>query len=244
PRWLLGRSAGSGSASGSIPASGGAATRTPLGAITPRVSPPSHCGAWGCGDQPRATSASPPPSRAQRAICCQPLVPSAWVPAPARIATTRSHSNPLQRKAEASSARSSRGQGTVEENACACSKLAIRPAFHSARCSCQTPRPIIVATAAATRSVASRGTRRVLLEQFGDPAATHVDDDQQQQQHYVDEVSVPRRGFEDEVLARREVAQIGAAQADDQHVRADQHVEAVEARRHVEGRTVGVAAEV
>src|SRR5690606_39949393 len=135
-------------------------------------------------------------------------VPSAGVPAPARIATTRSHSNALQRKAEASSARSSRGQGTVEENACACSKLAIRPAFHSARCSCQTPRPIIVATAAATRSVGSSGTRRVILAEFAAPAAPHVDDDEQEQPHYVDEVPVPGRGFEAEVMAPRAVAQL------------------------------------
>ncbi len=45
------------------------------------------------------------------------------------------------------------------------------------------------------------------------------------------------------MLARSEVPLIDAHQIDDQEDRADQNVEAVEARRHVEGRAVGAAAE-
>ena len=41
---------------------------------------------------------------------------------------------------------------------------------------------------------------------------------------------------------RREVAGVGADQADDQEDRADQHMRAVEAGRHEEGRAVDVAA--
>src|SRR5688572_7707203 len=78
---------------------------------------------------------------------------------------------------------------------------------------------------------------------FGAPPAPHVDDDEQEQPDHVDEVPVPRRRLEPEVLARGEVAEVGAAQADDQEDRADEHVEAVEPGRHVERRAVGVAAE-
>jgi hypothetical protein len=45
------------------------------------------------------------------------------------------------------------------------------------------------------------------------------------------------------VLLRREVAGIGAEQADDQEDGADQNVEAVEAGRHEEGRAVDVGRE-
>ena len=53
---------------------------------------------------------------------------------------------------------------------------------------------------------------------------------------------VPGCGFEAEVLLRREVALLRADQADGQEDGADDHVEAVEAGRHEEGRTVDVAA--
>src|SRR3546814_6984994 len=54
---------------------------------------------------------------------------------------------------------------------------------------------------------------------------------------------VPGGGFEAEMLARGEIAPMRADQVHDQEDRAHQHVEAVEAGRHVEGRAVGAAAE-
>src|SRR3546814_13857003 len=76
-----------------------------------------------------------------------------------------------------------------------------------------------------------RGDRRA-------PAAPDIDDDEEEQPHDVDEVPIPRRGFETEMLLRGEMALIGPHEADDQEDRADQNVKAVEARRHIEGRAV------
>src|SRR3546814_4580393 len=76
-----------------------------------------------------------------------------------------------------------------------------------------------------------RGDRRA-------PAAPDIDDDEEEQPHDVDEVPIPRRGFETEMLLRGEMARIGPHEADDQEDRADQNVKAVETRRHIEGRAV------
>src|ERR1700761_5492759 len=70
-----------------------------------------------------------------------------------------------------------------------------------------------------------------------------IDADEQEQPDPVDEMPVPGGEPEAEMLLWREVAGIGACQADDQEDGADQHVEAVEAGRHEEGRAVDVAGE-
>ncbi len=70
-----------------------------------------------------------------------------------------------------------------------------------------------------------------------------IDADEQEQPHHVDEVPVPGGELEAEMLLRREVTGVGAQQADQQEDGADQHVEAVEARGHEEGRAVDVARE-
>uniref|UniRef100_A0A0N5A106 LigA n=1 Tax=Parastrongyloides trichosuri TaxID=131310 RepID=A0A0N5A106_PARTI len=65
-----------------------------------------------------------------------------------------------------------------------------------------------------------------------------VHEDEQEQPHHVDEVPVPGGGFEAEVLLRRHLTDLQAQQADSQEDGADRDVEAVEARRHEEDRTV------
>src|SRR5579859_6569685 len=66
----------------------------------------------------------------------------------------------------------------------------------------------------------------------------HVDEGEQEQPHHVDEVPVPGGRLEAEVLLRREAAGQQPRQADRQEDRPNQHVEAVEAGRHEEGRAV------
>src|SRR5260364_377751 len=61
--------------------------------------------------------------------------------------------------------------------------------------------------------------------------APDIDADEQEQPDHVDEVPVPGGELEAEMLLRREVAGIGADQADQQEDGADQHVEAVEDRK-------------
>src|SRR3954470_1980802 len=82
----------------------------------------------------------------------------------------------------------------------------------------------------------ARGDRRA-------PAAPDIDRDEQEQPHDVDEMPIPGRGFEAEMLAGREIAAIGADQVHDQEDRSDQNVEAVEAGRHEEGGAVAAAFE-
>src|SRR5262245_63338200 len=72
-------------------------------------------------------------------------------------------------------------------------------------------------------------------------ATPDVDAGEQEQPDHVDEVPVPGGELEAEVLLRGELAGIGAREADDQEDRADDHVRAVEAGRHEEGRAVDVA---
>src|SRR5688500_14765252 len=91
--------------------------------------------------------------------------------------------------------------------------------------------------------ICARSQAALISVVFGAPPAPDVDRHEKEQPDQVDEVPVPRRRLEPEVLARGEVAEVGAAQTDDQEDRADDHVEAVEAGRHVERRAIGVAAE-
>src|SRR3546814_3700040 len=60
---------------------------------------------------------------------------------------------------------------------------------------------------------------------------------------HVDEVPVPGRRLEAEVVIRLEVAGAGPEEADDEEDGADDHMEAVEAGRHVEGRGVDAVGE-
>src|SRR4029079_1226920 len=64
--------------------------------------------------------------------------------------------------------------------------------------------------------------------------APHVDGGEQEQPDHVDEVPVPGSRLEAEVGFRGEGALQRADEADEQEDRADQHVRAVEARRHEE----------
>src|SRR5688572_10246843 len=70
------------------------------------------------------------------------------------------------------------------------------------------------------------------------PAAPDVDRGEEEQPDHVDEVPVPGRSLEAEMLPRREVALIDAHEIDDQEDRANQHVEAMEAGRHEEGAAI------
>src|SRR5262245_48322397 len=56
-------------------------------------------------------------------------------------------------------------------------------------------------------------------------SAPDIDADEQEQPDHVDEVPVPGREFEAEMLGRGEVAAIGADQADNQEDGPDQHME-------------------
>src|SRR5258708_6166925 len=71
-----------------------------------------------------------------------------------------------------------------------------------------------------------------------------IDAGKQEQPDHVDEVPVPGRKLEAEVLLRRELTGQRTDQAHDQEDRADDDVEAVEAGRHEEGGAVDVACEV
>src|ERR1043166_8424119 len=74
--------------------------------------------------------------------------------------------------------------------------------------------------------------------------APDIDAGEQEQPDHVDEVPVPGGELEAQMLLRREVAGIGAPQAHAQEDSADQHMEAVKAGRHEEGRAIDVAREV
>src|SRR5690606_30276548 len=76
------------------------------------------------------------------------------------------------------------------------------------------------------------------------PAAPDIDGDEEEQPNDIDEVPVPGGRLEPEVLLGREVALVGAEQADAQEDGADDDMEAVEARRHEEGRAVDIALKV
>src|SRR5947209_7335214 len=76
------------------------------------------------------------------------------------------------------------------------------------------------------------------------PGAPHIDAGEQEQPDHVDEVPVPGRELEAEMVAKGELVEIGAVEADGEEDRADDHMETVEAGRHEEGRAVDVAGEV
>src|SRR5262245_60820177 len=67
---------------------------------------------------------------------------------------------------------------------------------------------------------------------------------EEKQPYHVNEVPVPGCEFETEMLFRSEVAGHRTREANDQEDRTDDHVGAVEARRHEESGAINVAAEV
>src|SRR5205085_8259922 len=73
--------------------------------------------------------------------------------------------------------------------------------------------------------------------------APPVDAEEQEDPDDVDEMPVPGGGLEAEMLVGLELALHRAEQADQQEGRSDEDVEAVEARRHEEGRRVDVVTE-
>src|SRR5271168_4860720 len=86
--------------------------------------------------------------------------------------------------------------------------------------------------AAEAPSAASRALDR------GAPGTPDIDAGEQEQPHHVDEMPVPGREFEAQMLLRRKLAELGAEQADDQEYRADDDMRAVEAGRHEKGGAV------
>src|SRR5215813_10664339 len=71
----------------------------------------------------------------------------------------------------------------------------------------------------------------------------HVDAGEEEQPDDVDEVPVPGRRLEAEMVVRLEMSGVGAEPADDEEDRADDHMRAMEARRHEESRGVDAVAE-
>ncbi len=78
----------------------------------------------------------------------------------------------------------------------------------------------------------SRPTRPVAAPSASPP----VDAAEQEQPDHIDEMPVPGRGLEAEMMGRREMAGPRPEEADDQEGRSDDHMETVETRRHIEGR--------
>src|SRR5215204_2145464 len=74
--------------------------------------------------------------------------------------------------------------------------------------------------------------------------APDIDAGEQEQPHHIDEVPVPGGEFEAEMLRRREMAEIGTDQADDQERGADDDMEAMEPGRHEKGGAVDIAAKM
>ena len=70
-----------------------------------------------------------------------------------------------------------------------------------------------------------------------------IDADEQEQPHDVDEMPVPGGGLEAEVMIRLEMPEISAEQTHREEDGADDHVRAVEAGRHEEGRAIDIAGE-
>src|SRR3546814_8172088 len=95
-------------------------------------------------------------------------------------------------------------------------------------------------TAAGGAVIAAPPRSNALSEQSGAPrrsvASPPIDADEEEQPDHVDEVPVPGRRLEAEVVIRLEVAGAGPEEADDEEDGADDHMEAVAAGRHVEGR--------
>src|SRR6185437_15385157 len=74
-------------------------------------------------------------------------------------------------------------------------------------------------------------------------AAPPIDADEEEQPDDVDEVPVPCRRLEAEMMVRLEMAGDGAEQVHGEEARADDDMEAVETRRHEEGRGVNASGE-
>ena len=70
-----------------------------------------------------------------------------------------------------------------------------------------------------------------------------IDGDEEEEPYHVNEMPVPSSKFETKMLLRREMTSRGAQQAHSQEDRSDDHMEAVKAGRHEEGRAVNIAAE-
>src|SRR5258708_35647856 len=73
------------------------------------------------------------------------------------------------------------------------------------------------------------------IRQLVRPGAPPIDAAEQEQPDHVDEVPVPGRRLEAEMLLRSEVAGARPEEADDEEGGADDDMEAVEAGRHEEG---------
>src|SRR5438105_15611767 len=78
---------------------------------------------------------------------------------------------------------------------------------------------------------------------FAGAGAPNIDAGEQEEPHHVDEMPVPSGKFETQMLRRREMAEIGAEQADAQECRSNDHMRAMKPGRHEEGRAVDVMAE-
>src|SRR5690242_18868235 len=116
----------------------------------------------------------------------------------------------------------------------------------------QTVEELALAAAwtAAAQSRREHGDRRISIRLThgsfvdGDAgAAPPIDTDEEEQPDDVDEVPVPRRGLESEMMIGTEMASDPADQADEKEGRADDDMRAVEARRHEEGRRIDALGE-
>ena len=76
-----------------------------------------------------------------------------------------------------------------------------------------------------------------------DPRTPDIDRREQEQPDYVNEVPVPGGELEAEMLAGGELTEIGAVETNREEDRPNDHVKAVEACRHEEGRRVDAARE-
>src|ERR1700704_3319618 len=68
----------------------------------------------------------------------------------------------------------------------------------------------------------------------------HINASEQEQPDHVDEMPIPGRELKPEMLRRREMANIGADQTDDEEGRANDHMDAVESGRHEERGTIDI----
>ena len=124
----------------------------------PFTGPPAHFGDTGRSDQPMATLAPGPsaPPVEQDAICAKPAFPSRLVPDTDSMRITLMHISADFRNSGRFSLSGTAGHVTGIKLAAA-SYRARRSSFCSLRCNCQTPSPIMVATAADTSIVGSTG---------------------------------------------------------------------------------------
>jgi len=74
-------------------------------------------------------------------------------------------------------------------------------------------------------------------------AAPPIDPDKQEQPHHIDEMPVPRRRFEADMLIGLEMTADRTPQANGEEYRTNGHMKAVESGRHVECRGIDAVAE-